>query len=188
MKHGSTLPIAPPRTWQHRASPLARSALLAYAVLVVYAGLAPWSGWRDLGVAPWAFLTAPVPRHVTPFDLAVNALGYVPLGALLALAAHPRLRGFGAVLLATVGGALLAGSIEALQTYLPGRVPSNIDLGINTLGALAGAVLAAPVAAPLIDRGRLQQLRARWFSRDASGLLVLLALWPAAQVSTTPML
>lgn len=188
MKHGSTLPIAPPRTWRHRASPLARSALLAYAVLVVYAGLAPWSGWRDLGVAPWAFLTAPVPRHVTPFDLAVNALGYVPLGALIALAAHPRLRGFGAVLLATVGGALLAGSIEALQTYLPGRVPSNIDLGINTLGALAGAVLAAPMASPLIDRGRLQQLRARWFSRDASGLLVLLALWPAAQVSTTPML
>ncbi|MFY8122540.1 MAG: VanZ family protein, partial [Burkholderiaceae bacterium] len=121
--------LAPLRARQHRASPLARSALLAYTMLVAYAGLAPWSGWRDLGVAPWAFLMAPVPRHVTVFDVAVNVLGYVPLGALIVLAAHPRLRGLSAVLLSTVGGALLAGSVEALQTYLPGRVPSNIDLG-----------------------------------------------------------
>jgi VanZ family protein len=188
MSIGRPVYLAQDKAWHHRASPLARSALLAYAVLVLSAGLAPWSGWRDLGVAPLAFLSAPVPRFITPFDLLVNVLGYLPLGALIVLALHPRVRGLAAVLLATAGGAVLAGSIEALQTFLPGRVPSNIDLGVNTLGALAGGVLAAPLAAPLIDRGRLQQLRARWFARDASGLLVLLALWPAAQVTTTPML
>jgi hypothetical protein len=40
----------------------------------------------------------------------------------------------------------------------------------------------------LIDRGRLAQLRARWFNRDASVLLVLIALWPLAQLHPGEML
>lgn len=186
MPRRSALLSSPPA--QQRASPLARAMLVAYVVLVVYSGLSPWSGWRDLGVSPWAFLDAPAPRHLTRFDLVVNVLGYLPLGALSVLALHPRLRGLAAVLAATAGGILLAGAIEALQTYLPARVSSNIDLATNSAGALLGALLAAPLAAGLIDRGRLMQLRARWFRRDASFLLVVLALWPAAQMAALPML
>ena len=188
MKRASTVVMEAAAPWTRRASPLARTALAAYAVLLAYAGLAPWSGWRDLGVDPLAFLWAPVPQHVTPFDLLVNVLGYLPFGALTVLSLHPRLRGGLAVLAALAFGVALAGLIEALQTYLPARVASNIDLVTNAAGALVGAAATAPFASALIDRGRLQQLRARWFSRDASLLLVLLALWPAAQVSTTPML
>jgi VanZ family protein len=176
------------KPWQRRASPLARTALLAYVVLAIYAGLAPWDGWRNVGVDPLAYLTAPIPRWLTPFDLMVNVLGYLPIGALLVLALHPRVRGVAAVLAGALGGLLLAGCIEALQTYLPTRVASNVDLVTNAAGALIGALLMAPLAPALIDRGRLQQLRARWFLRDASVLLVLLALFPFAQVSTTPML
>ncbi|MCA3218792.1 MAG: VanZ family protein [Burkholderiales bacterium] len=176
------------KPWQRRASPLARTALLAYVVLTIYAGLAPWEGWRDVGVPPLAYLAAPIPRWLTPFDLTVNVLGYLPVGVLAVLALHPRVRGAAAVLAGALGGLLLAGGIEALQTYLPTRVASNVDVMTNAAGALIGALLAAPLAPALIDRGRLQQLRARWFLRDASVLLVLLALFPFAQVSTTPML
>lgn len=179
--------LGPPLT-RPRASPLARAALVAYAVLVIYSGLSPWSGWRDLGVSPWAFLEAPTPRYLTRFDLIVNVLGYLPLGVLGVLALHPRLRGAAAVLATTAAGGLLAGSIEALQTYLPARVASNIDLATNSAGTLLGALLAAPLAAGLIDRGRLMQLRGRWFRRDASFLLVVLSLWPAAQTAALPML
>lgn len=186
MPRRSALLSSPPA--HQRASPLARAMLVAYVVLVVYSGLSPWSGWRDLGVSPWAFLDAPAPRHLTRFDLIVNVLGYLPLGALGVLALHPRVRGLAAVLAATAGGVLLAGAIEALQTYLPARVASNIDLATNSAGALLGALLAAPLAAGLIDRGRLMQLRTRWFRRDASFLLVVLALWPAAQMAALPML
>ncbi|MGZ8273446.1 MAG: VanZ family protein [Burkholderiaceae bacterium] len=176
------------KAWQARSSPLARGAFVVYALLVLYSGLAPWSGWRDLGVAPFAYLTAPVPRHLTTFDVLVNVLGYVPLGALLVLSAHPRLRTGVAALAALVIGGLLSGTIEAMQTYLPSRVPSNIDLLTNSFGALAGALLAAPFASSLIDRGRLADLRLRWFERRASVLLLLVCLWPLAQVYPEPML
>lgn len=176
------------KSWQRRASPLARAALVAYVVLIVYAGLAPWTGWRDLGVSPWAFIDAPMPRHVTTFDLVVNVLGYLPFGALLVLAMHPRIRGPLAWVITVLVGAGLAGSIEALQTYLPRRVPSNLDLATNVAGAAIGAALTLPFASSLIDRGRLAQLRARWFVREGSVLLVLLALWPAAQLAPASML
>ena len=107
------------KPWHTRHSPLARGACAVYALLLLYSGLAPWRGWRDLGVAPLAYLTAPVPRHLTNFDLLVNVLGYVPLGALVVFALHPRARGVVAVLMALVAGALISGTIEALQTFLP---------------------------------------------------------------------
>lgn len=176
------------KSWHARSSPLARAAFVVYALLIVYSGLAPWSGWRDLGVGPLAYLTAPVPRHLTTFDVLVNVLGYMPLGALFVLSVHPRLRAGVAALLALVAGALLSGTIEALQTYLPTRVSSNIDLLTNSFGALAGGLLAAPFASSLIDRGRLADLRLRWFERHASVLLLVVCLWPLAQLHPAPML
>jgi len=176
------------KPWHARSSPLARGACAVYALLLLYSGLAPWRGWRDLGVAAHAYLTAPVPRHITNFDLTVNVLGYMPLGALIVLSLHPRTRGVLAVLLALVAGTLLSGTIETLQTYLPSRVPSNIDLATNSLGALLGGLLAAPFAASLIDRGRLADLRLRWFERRPSVLLLLVSLWPLTQIAPEPML
>ena len=55
-----------------------------YCTLVVYASLYPFVDWRDQGIAPWAFLAAPLPRYWTGFDVAINIAGYLPLGALLA--------------------------------------------------------------------------------------------------------
>jgi VanZ family protein len=176
------------KPWHARTSPLARGACVLYALLLMYSGLTPWSGWRDLGVAPLAFLGAPVPRHLTSFDVLVNVLAYLPLGVLVVLAIHPRVRGTVGALLALAAGVLLSGAVEALQTYLPSRVSSNIDLLTNSAGAFLGGLLAAPIAPGLIDRGRLAELRLRWFERRASLLLLLVALWPTVQVYPEPML
>lgn len=156
----------------------------AYVALVVYASLYPFSGWRDQGVAPWAYLAAPLPRWWTGFDIAANVLGYAPLGFLLALgfmrrgraaAAHPG----HAILVASLSAGLLSLVMEALQSYLPERVPSNVDFALNTLGAVAGALLAGGLEkAGAI--ARWSRFRVRWFVEDARGALVLLALWPFA--------
>ncbi|MDF1486474.1 VanZ family protein [Ramlibacter sp. H39-3-26] len=151
----------------------------AYAALIAYASLYPFSGWRDQGIAPWAFLAAPWSPYWTGFDVFTNVLGYVPLGALLALALLRSGRARAAVPGAALAGALLALVLECLQSYLPARVPSNVDLALNAAGALGGALLAA-----LLERlgaiDRWSRLRARWFVADAGGALALLALWPAA--------
>jgi hypothetical protein len=112
----------------------------------------------------------------------VNVVGYAPLGVLLVLAMYPVVRGAWAVLLATLGGILVSGAMEAVQNYLPSRVPSNLDLLTNSVGGLAGALLGALWARSLLDQSRLYRLRRTWFAPHASQGLVLLALWPVAQI------
>jgi VanZ family protein len=165
-----------------RGSPVARAALLAYLLLIVYASWYPFSGWRNSGLSPFAFLTLRMPRWWTGFDVMVNVVGYMPLGVLLVLALYPAVRGLWAVVVAAVVGVLVSGTMETVQNYLPTRVPSNLDLLTNSAGCLAGALIGAWCASLLLDRSRLYRLRQRWFAAHASQGLVLVALWPLAQV------
>jgi VanZ family protein len=164
-----------PDTHRTSAWPLA----LASVCLVVYASLYPFTDWRDQGLSPLAFLDAPLPRYWTGFDVGINLLGYAPLGFLLALAALRSGRVLPAVSTAALAGALLSLAMETLQGYLPARVSSNVDFGLNALGAWLGAGSAS-----LLERWgvlrRWSDFRARWFAADARGALVLLALWPPA--------
>jgi hypothetical protein len=83
-----------------------------------------------------------LPRYLAISDVVFNFVAYVPLGFLLVVAAGPRWpRGVVAIgaALATAGLSL---TLEALQTWLPSRVPSILDLASNSLGGLTGAVLA----------------------------------------------
>src|SRR5206468_1324643 len=120
---------------------LARATLLVYLLLIVYASWFPFSGWRSSGLSPFEFLNLLPQRYWTGFDVMVNVVGYMPLGALLVLAMYPRVRGVWAVLAAALLGAFVSGTMEAVQTYLPSRVPSNLDFFTNTAGCLAGACL-----------------------------------------------
>lgn len=178
----------PHAVWRNRPSVFARQALIGYVALIVYASWYPFQGWRSLGLGPFAYLADPMPQYLTAFDVVTNVLGYMPLGALAVLAAWPRWRGAVAVAMGFAGGALLSALMEAVQTYLPMRVASNLDLASNALGALLGAALAAPATGALLDRGWLRRLRFRWFERDASAALGLAALWPFATMFPAPRL
>ena len=152
---------------------------LAFICLVVYASLYPFSEWRDQGISPLHFITAPFPRYWTGFDVAINITGYAPLGFLLALSALRSRRISWAVTMATLAAGTLSLGMETLQSYLPSRVPSNVDWMLNTLGAWAGACVAWSLnKAGVIDRW--SRFRQRWFARDARGALLLLLLWPVA--------
>ncbi len=174
--------------WRGRPSTLAREALLLYGALIVYASWYPFSGWRSLGLGPFDYLADPLPHYWTVFDVVTNVLGYMPFGALAVLAAWPRWRGARAIALAFAAGTLLSALMEAVQTWLPTRVASNLDLATNALGALLGALLAAPATGPLLERGWVRRLRFRWFERDAAALFVLAGLWPFATMFPQPRL
>ncbi|GAB3438007.1 VanZ family protein [Massilia solisilvae] len=165
-----------------RGSPVARAALLVYLLLIVYASWFPFSGWRSSGLSPFEFLNLAPQRYWTRFDVMVNVVGYIPFGTLLVLAMYPRVRGLLAVLLAALAGVLVSGTMETVQNYLPSRVPSNLDFFTNSAGCLIGAFLGAAWSRSLLDQSRLYRLRRRWFAPHASQGLVLLALWPLAQI------
>ena len=174
----------------HRASPLARQMFVAYVLLVVYASLHPFSGWRDPGVGSLAWLTAAMPRYITAFDVSANIVGYVPLGFLAVLALYPAAQRGAAILIAIAGAFLLSASLESLQLYLPSRIASNVDLASNTAGGLFGALLGV-AATPLLVRGHgLHRLRDRTFRRGGAidfGLL-LIGLWLFSQLNPETLL
>jgi VanZ family protein len=152
---------------------------LIYVGLILYASLYPFSDWRYQGIEPWAFLDSPMPKYWTGFDVAVNVLGYMPLGFLWALSALRSGRSRYAIVLAVLVAGVLSLAMESVQSFLPNRVPSNVDLALNVVGACLGALMAW-VLEKLGVLARWSRLRARWFVEEARGALVLLALWPIA--------
>ncbi len=76
-------------------------------------------------------------------DVLANLVLYAPLGFLLGAMLPPRWPRVTRVLLPALAGAVLSAVVETLQLWLGGRVSSGADLALNTLGALAGAALAA---------------------------------------------
>jgi VanZ family protein len=166
-----------------KPSPFTRAALLAYVLLIVYASWFPFSGWHNQGLSPLIFLeTTSMPRYWTKFDAITNVIGYIPLGTLIVYSLYPRFKGIVALLMASVCGVLISGLMEGVQTYLPSRVSSNLDFYTNAAGCALGAVIGVLTVRRLLDRSQLQRLRQAWFAPHASQGLVLLALWPLAQM------
>lgn len=176
------LPL-PGRRHRSSASPLA----LAYAALVLYASLYPFTDWRwPPGLAVADLARVPWPPWTIASDVVFNLLGYAPLGALLLLAV---LRSGGgvawALALALAGPAVLSYATEVAQQFLPGRHPSSKDVALNAGGAAIGALLAlAMQALGIVDRWH--RARERWFLRDSAGGLALLAIWPVALLFPAP--
>jgi len=169
----------------HSHKSAARPLALLYAALIVYASLYPFTGWRTQGLSPFAFLQAPFPQYWTKFDLIANFVGYAPLGFLLTLALLRARWRWPAIIAASVLAALLSLTMESLQSYLPLRVASNLDLALNAGGGVAGA-LTAFVLERLGAVDLWRRWRARWFVRESRGALVLLGLWPVGLLFPPP--
>lgn len=162
-----------------RPSPLARYLLAAYVLLIAYGSLHRFTGWRDPGTSPFAFLVAPWPPYVTGFDIGANVIAYIPLGLLGVLAAAPRLVGVRAWATTVLGGTVLSLTMESLQAYLPDRIQSNLDLAANALGAIIGATIGTIAARWLARHGGLYAIRDELFhhGRQTDLGLVLVGLW-----------
>ncbi|MFI5931850.1 VanZ family protein [Actinoplanes sp. NPDC051494] len=137
-----------------RARPVA--ALLVVAIgTVVALTLTPNFGFLPTEVLPPHFLTqlddpasvwATLTQPPADAEQIANIALYVPVGLLAGLLWKNAVR-------ATLLGFALTAFIETCQYDIPGRAGSLTDIRNNTIGALAGAVLAAVVTRP---RGRLR--------------------------------
>jgi VanZ family protein len=169
---------------------LVRILFAVYLLLIVYASLHPFSGWRHIGISPFDYLFAPWPRTGSVFDVVVNVIAYVPFGFLCIAVLHPHIRGLPAFAVAVVGAAGLSIALEALQNYLPTRFSSNVDVLSNLSGATIGALAGLRLAPWLLHHGPFRRLRGIAFlpgTRVDIGL-VLIGLWLFVQLNPITLL
>ncbi len=167
-------------THPRRSSPLAAWFAAVIGVLIVYACLHPFTGWRDTGLPVFDFLYQPWPRYYGRVDLIVNVIGIMPFSFALVAAIPSRLPKGWAVMVAILVTFALSLSVETLQNFLPSRVPSNVDVGCNTLGGILGALAGGRWSGALFDpRSGLTRWRQRRIVPGHVGEigLVLLGLW-----------
>ncbi|MBK9161668.1 MAG: VanZ family protein [Nitrosomonadales bacterium] len=164
---------------------------LGYTLFIAYVSLSPFTGWREQGMDFVAVLGAPLHLTYTAFDAVVNLLSYLPFGLLVGLTLRARFSPMASVILGVCLGVLLSAGMEYLQMFLPARISSNTDLLSNSMGALAGALLAVGIT----SRPRLLAHLTRWRSdlfhhgTEMDFGLALLALWMFGQVNPSlPML
>jgi VanZ family protein len=153
-----------------------RRLFVLICALLAYGSLYPWQFhfWGPIWPAVVHVFHAwpPVLTFDILKDMALNVVVYAPLGLTGYLAGAAGFRWTRA--LWPIGfGFLFSLTVETLQSFLPGRVPSGMDLLCNTLGATAGVAIAAAYESVL----------SRWFGRlnrsalrPSSALMMLVIL------------
>lgn len=162
-----------------------------YVLLIVYASLSPFSGWREQGISFLEVLVAPFKLTYTPFDAILNLLSYLPLGLLINLALRKHAGVLAATLAGFFAGVALSVGMEYLQMYLPTRNSSNVDMLANSLGALLGTILAVSITSWNWLFSGLLRWRSHVFQhgKEMDYGLALLALWIFGQINPSlPML
>lgn len=172
---------------QERTTGLIDVALVICVLGLVYLSLRPWVGWRTPSHSLLRFLSDPWTRYWTWDDVVSNLLGYLPLGMLLAMRLRRALRGPSILLAALLAGGLLSFALETLQNFLP-RVPSLLDLALNTLGTGIGAMVALLFMQRPNDGRELKWHRPAFASRSAIAFLAIVALWVLAQLTPQRMM
>jgi hypothetical protein len=150
-----------------------------YTCVVIHLSLFPYSDWRHIGIGPFEFLFGPwIPVHQTILwtDIFINIGGYIPLGFLMLLGLNRQPRTFDKVLVVLMC-ACISLALESMQTFLPSRVPSKMDLATNTIGGALGVLAGIYVTAqhriaPLLNR-RIEH----WLIQRAWIGMGLLSLW-----------
>lgn len=180
---GIDKPVPLWQSWLARARRKPLMLSLVYACIIAYASLYSATTWQDRGLDIFAFLEGRWPRYWTWQDVWFNVIAYAPLGFLLTLSPAHRSWPWARILVPLAAGFLLSASLEALQTLIPGRVSSSMDLALNSAGTLLGSLLALFSGPSLLAfAGDLRRKMAVHRLSAETGI-ILLWLWLFAQIS-----
>jgi VanZ family protein len=173
------------RFFSARRRTLLPHALAAlYALSITYASLQPFGGWLEPEPGTPFFLLAPWSARWFRYDILLNIVAYVPLGFFTGLVPR-RMVPARRVAIGVLCGFALSFVMETLQTFLPRRDASTIDLLANTAGALIGGALAGALTRADSVKSALSGARAQLFIGGRLGDvgIALFALWFAAQIN-----
>jgi VanZ family protein len=171
---------------------LSRHLAVVYIALLICASLYPMSGWREMGLPIFDYLTAPWPKYYEPGEIIINVIGYMPLGLVIVPALSRRWTWKRKVAVTVLFGILFSFCIETIQNFLPTRVSSNVDLGANSLGTLLGALIGARWGEAIFAPGRgLARLQKRYIADDGLAgdiAMILIILWVFVQLTPDQLL
>ena len=134
--------------------------------------------------APDALAVFLRPKVLLEFDVAMNALAYMPLGAIACLILRGSNEPWLARMKAVAACAAFSLVMEALQLFVTHRVATVYDVLANTAGALAGTLVFAEPLHALVTHP-LAKARERLVTAGGWGDagLVLVVLWLLAQLN-----
>lgn len=99
----------------------------------------------------------------------------------MVFAAYPRWRNFVALSIALGLSAILALSVETLQSWLPTRIPSLMDWWANVFGGLLGGLLAIPLGPQWLSGSAIRRRFDQWFGLNWAACALFL-LFPWSQI------
>lgn len=152
---------------------------IMFALIVAHLSLYPYEGWRHIGIGPFEYLSGPwIPVHQKLLwgDIILNVIAYIPLGFLLLLGLSELPKNAERII-APFCAILLSFGLEALQTYLPTRVPSKMDVLTNTIGAILGSILAVWLIQRRQWADELNRTLQLWLIQKAWLGIALICLW-----------
>ncbi len=120
--------------------------LLSFTVFLFYGALYPFHDWRFpqanvLSIVLFGWLD-----HIFLFDIVQNLLLFLPFGLFASgyLLLHEK-KIMKVLFLSTLTSFCVSFFIESLQTYNPARIPSLLDIALNTASGFLGALVALPL-------------------------------------------
>lgn len=163
-----------------------RALFVVYAALLAYGTLFPLADWH---LPEEGFLRAILAErdvaHMSKTDLLFNLVIYAPLGFLAVRLAPLAWRPAARLGAAVAVGVTFTVALESLQAFLPSRVSSLRDVGLNALGTAVGVWAGWGIRARGGAAERLRALRTRWLVGGPEGTLGLCALaaWVASELA-----
>jgi VanZ family protein len=159
--------------------------LLLYTAFILYGSLFPlvdWSTPPDGLLATWSETAG---KHVSRSDLVTNLLAYVPFGYLLSSSLSGRFPGLRLIPLSLLAGVSLSFAMECGQLFLPARTSSPMDLLLNAVSSVSGALLYCWMGQGSRLGETLRQWRSVFFQEGKVtdiGIAVV-AAWGASQLA-----
>jgi VanZ family protein len=152
---------------------LARLTFVVYLCLVSYASLTPFNFSFGSHLVPWLWVSAPIPKYIPTFDVLSNIIGYLPFGFLMIFSLYPQSIKWRAFLVCLLMGSIFSGILESLQTYLPTRIPSNIDWVLNIIGVVIGSLFALPLSPQWLSGNKAERIRESIFGHHQEFFLMM---------------
>ena len=128
---------------------ISRIALPLYCAFVSYCAIVPLYGWRVPSYDIIQHLMFNWIDKIFLFDVIQNLLLYLPLGVFAVFAVSTQKRSaFASLSLAFMLSLIFSGALEIIQAYNPVRVSSALDIILNTLSGVLGALFTLFVYYP----------------------------------------